>query len=342
MRFEALDVFRGLTLALMILVNTPGNGDYVYSQLQHVDWHGWTITDAVFPSFVWIIGVAVALVIPRRLEQGLTKSKILQQAARRTAILFLLGVLLYLYPHFEIATFRLLGVLQRLAICYFATVLAVLYLKPKPRAILAVGLLAVYWIAMKLGGDLTLEGNLAHAIDRALLGVHNYRHTKTWDPEGILSTIPAIASCLLGAVAAQNLKPLPLLRMGAILAISGQILNLSFPINKMLWSPSFVAWMAGWDAILLGLLIWAIDEKQIKTPFAPFKWLGMNAILMYLISEYVEVTLSWQGWKQSLYQTLFTPWFSPINASLAYALTYVALHTLIAYWLYQRKLFVRI
>lgn len=342
MRLEALDVFRGLTLALMILVNTPGDGSHVYSQLQHVRWHGWTITDAVFPSFVWIIGVAVALVLPRRLAQGQKPGEIVAQAGRRTAILFLLGVLLYLYPHFEFGTFRLLGVLQRLAICYFATVLAVLYLSPRARAYLAVSLLAGYWVAMKLGGDLTVEGNLAHAVDRALLGVHNYARTKTWDPEGVLSTIPAIGSCLLGAVAAEKLQPLPLLRMGALLAVAGQILNLSFPINKMLWSPSFVAWMAGWDAIILGALIWCIDERGIRTPFAPFRWLGMNAILMYLISEYVEVTLDWQGWKQSIYQTLFVPFFSPYNASLAYGLAYVLFHVTIAYWLYQKKRFVRI
>jgi predicted acyltransferase len=296
----------------------------------------------VFPGFVWIIGVAVALVVPRRLGQGMTSRRIVVQAARRTAILFLLGVLLYLYPDFEFGTFRLLGVLQRLAICYFATVLAVLYLQPKARAYLAVGLLAGYWIAMKLGGDLTLEGNLAHAVDRALLGVHNYSHTKTWDPEGVLSTIPAIASCLLGAIAAGDLKPGPLLRMGALLAVAGQVLHLSFPINKMLWSPSFVAWMAGLDAMLLGALIWAIDEKGVRKPFAPFLWLGMNAILMYLISEYVEVTLAWQGWKVRIFQAAFAPYFSPVNASLAYGLVYVALHILIAYWLYRRKRFVRI
>ncbi len=342
MRFEALDVFRGLTLALMILVNTPGDGTHVYGQLKHVRWDGWTITDAVFPSFVWIIGVAVALVVPRRLGQGIATGQIVRQAARRTAILFGLGVLLYLYPDFEFATFRLLGVLQRLAICYFATVLAVLYLGPRARVYLAVGLLAAYWIAMKSGGDLTVEGNLAHAIDRAVLGVHNYSHTKTWDPEGVLSTVPAIASCLLGAIAAQNLKPGPLLRMGAVLAVAGQAMALSFPINKMLWSPSFVAWMAGLDAMLLGALIWAIDEKGIRKPFAPFLWLGMNAILMYLISEYVEVTLAWQGWKERIFAAVFAPYFSPVNASLAYGLVYVALHIAVAYWLYRRKQFVRI
>jgi predicted acyltransferase len=342
MRLEALDVFRGLTLALMILVNTPGDGDHVYSQLQHVDWHGWTITDGVFPSFVWIIGVAAALVIPRRLAQGRSKAEILQQATRRSVILFLLGVLLYLYPHFEWGTFRLLGVLQRLAICYWFTAVAVLYLSARAQASVAALCLGGYWIAMALGGDLSQEGNLAHAVDRALLGVHNYSHTKTWDPEGVLSTIPAIASCLIGALAGLRLEPRFLLLSGAALAVAGQVAGLAFPINKMLWSPSFVLWMAGLDAMLLGALIHAIDGRGVRKPFAPFLWLGMNAILMYLLSEYIEITLAWQGWKQQIHHALFVPWFSSVNASLAYALTYVLLHVLIAFILYRRKVFVRI
>ncbi|GAB4361325.1 MAG: heparan-alpha-glucosaminide N-acetyltransferase domain-containing protein [Bryobacter sp.] len=341
-RLASLDVFRGLTIALMILVNTPGDGRTTYAPLQHVPWHGWTITDGVFPSFVWIIGLAVTLVVPRRLASGLAPRAILSQAARRTAILFGLGVFLYAFPHFNLETFRILGVLQRLALCYFATVLAVLYFPWRAQLGLAFGLLAAYWIAMVSYGPLTVEGNLAHAIDRAILGSHNYGNTKTWDPEGILSTVPAIASCLLGAVAGKFLKVPVLLFSGLVLAIAGQLAGFFFPINKMLWSPSFVLWMAGLDAILMGALLWIVDQKGWRAWARPFEWMGMNAITLYLVSEFVEITLQWRGWKEPIYRTVFLPLASPYNASLLYALTYVALHAVLAYWLWRKKIFLRV
>lgn len=341
-RLVSLDVFRGLTIALMILVNTPGDGNTTYAQLQHVEWHGWTMTDGVFPSFVWIIGLAVMLVVPRRIASGLSKSNILRQAARRSAILFALGVFLYAFPDFNIDTFRILGVLQRLAICYFFTVLAVLYLDWRGLLATAALLLASYWIAMVSYGPLTMEGNLAHAIDRALLGSHNYQETKTWDPEGILSTIPAIASCLLGAVAGSFLQVRVLLTAGALLAAAGQFAGLFFPINKVIWSPSFVLWMAGLDAILMGALLWIVDEKKWRSWCHPFQWMGMNAIVLYMVSEFLEMTLRWRGWKEPVYRAIFLPLADPYNASLLYALTYTALHVLLAWWLYRRQIFIRV
>jgi predicted acyltransferase len=348
-RLLSLDVFRGLTLALMVLVNTPGNGEHVYPPLQHAKWHGWTPTDCVFPSFVWIIGVAVTLVIPRRLAQGQSKSQVLAQAAKRTAILFAWGLLLYAFPSFPLDSFRILGVLQRLALCYFATVLAVLYLGPRVQALLAFGLLAAYCAAMKLipapgflAGDLSVEGNLAHYIDRLVLGAHNYANTKTWDPEGVLSTIPAIASCLLGALAALRLQPVVLALSGVALATSGLVLDAWFPINKSLWTPTFVLLMAGLDSLILGALIWIVDQRGWIAGFRPFQWLGANAIVIYLVSEFLVISLDAAGWRQLLYERLFATWASPINASLAFALVYTGLHVALAWWLWRRRIFVRV
>ncbi len=341
-RLDSLDVFRGLTMALMILVNTAGDGAHVYPQLKHVPWHGWTLTDCVFPSFVWIIGVAAGLVLPRKLASGQTRARLLVQAARRAAILFCLGLLLYLYPHFHWESFRALGVLQRLAICYFATALAVLWLGWRALLGLAAALLAGYWILMVGYGDLTLEGNLAHAVDRAVLGSHNYANTKTWDPEGILSTIPAIASCLLGAAAAPHLRPQVLIPAGIFATALGLFADQWFPINKMLWSPSFVLLVAGLDAIGLGVLLWLVDEQGWKSWCSPFRWLGVNAITMYLASELLEMTLQALGWKVPLYQAVFAPLASPVNASLLYALAYTLLHVALAWALWRRRIFIRI
>jgi hypothetical protein len=195
-------------MAFMILVNTPGDGRHVYWPLEHAEWHGWTPTDVVFPSFLWIVGLAMTLSLGRKLARGDSRAVLFGSAARRAAILFVLGVLVYVYPQFDLHTERILGVLQRIAICYFAAAAIFLTTKVRGQIVWIVSLMAVYWLLMAFApvpgygaGRLDVEGNFAHYIDRVVLGPHNYIWTKTWDPEGIVSTLPAIATCLLGIIA---------------------------------------------------------------------------------------------------------------------------------------------
>jgi len=341
-RLLSLDAFRGLTIALMILVNTPGDGRTVYGPLQHADWHGWTITDCVFPSFVWIVGVAITLSLGR-------KAVSYRDILRRSAILFGLGLLIYAFPHFPLDTFRILGVLQRIAICYAVTAFLFLHTNVRGQIVITALLLGGYWLMMALGGDMTVDGNLAHAIDRAVLGAHNYSQTKTWDPEGILSTLPAIATCLLGVLAGHILRSSAnaetrtrrLILAGVVLAAVGLILDPLFPINKKLWTSTFVLLMAGIDFIVFGAMYWLIDVRHIVKPFRPAIVMGMNAIALYLSSEFIEIGLSESGWKQAFYERIFLPMASPMNASLLYAVTYVLFHLALAYYLHSKKLYLR-
>lgn len=357
LRLTSLDGFRGATMALMVLVNDPGHGDHVYAPLQHAEWHGWTPTDVVFPSFVWIVGVAITLSLGRKLASNESRTAILTQAFRRAAILFSLGLLIYAVPEFSFSTQRILGVLQRIAICYAVTVPIYLTTGLRGQIVWIAGLLSVYWALMAFApvpgygaGRLDVEGNFAHYIDRIVLGAHNYVHTKTWDPEGIVSTLPAIATMLLGVVAGHILawkrslseRTRMLLVTGILLTAAGLFCDQWLPINKKLWTSSFTLFMAGLDFILFSLFLWIADGLGYKRFFQPFVILGMNAIAIYLVSEAGEILLSALGWKTWIFQNVFLPLASPINASLLYALAYTFANFLVAWVLYRKKLFFRI
>jgi predicted acyltransferase len=340
-RLLSLDAFRGLIMAFMVLVNTPGTGAYVYPPLRHAEWHGWTPTDVVFPSFVWIVGVAITLA--RRPTMGKT--------LRRGAVLFGLGLLVYLYPHFDFSTARILGVLQRIAICYVATVAITRWTGVRGQVLWTAGLLAGYWVLMAVGGGgrFDVEGNFAHTVDRMVLGVHNYANTKTWDPEGIVSTIPAIATCLLGVLAGQVLARKEdlarrctwLLVMGNLLLAAALVLDHWLPVNKQLWTSSFTLLMAGLDFVMLAMMVWLVDEYKVQRPFAPFVILGRNAIAVYMASELIDISLHALGWRVPLYESLFAPLASPMNSSLLYAVAYVLVNFLIAWGLHRRGWYLR-
>jgi predicted acyltransferase len=356
-RLQALDAFRGLTIFFMVLVNTPGDGNNSYPPLQHADWHGWTITDAVFPSFVWIVGVAITLSLGRKLELNTPRQSLHGDIVRRAIILFTLGLLLYAFPTFPLDTFRILGVLQRIAICYAITSFIFLYTNVLTQIAAIIALFSLYAFLMKwipapgfAPGDLSVEGNFAHYIDRIILGTHNYSQTKTWDPEGIISTLPAIGTCLLGVLAGHILKTSwhlndrtqRLLLIGAGLAASGLMLDTWMPINKKLWTPSFTLFMAGLDFMLFGAMLWLIDGRKVIAPFRPAIIMGMNAIAIYLSSEFLITILDFTGWRDAIYHALFLPLASPVNASLLFALTYSLLHLLLAYILFRRNWFLKI
>ena len=338
-RLVSLDAFRGATIALMILVNTAGMFRQQYAPLRHAEWHGWTITDTVFPSFLWIVGVSIAIARPKSIAA----------IRRRGAILFALGLFLYGVPSFDLATWRILGVLQRIAICYVAAALVHRYLGVRAQIACTAALLLLY-AALMSQGTLDVEGNFAHSVDRAVLGAHNYSETKTWDPEGIVSTLPAIATALFGLLAGSLVRrPLPLAErttwmfvIGSGLIVAGLIADAWMPINKKLWTASFAVFMAGLDYAALAVCLWLMDGQGYRRWSRPFVILGMNAIAMYMLSELGEVLLTMAGWRMAVHDTLFASWLSPNNASLAYSLAYTALMFIAAYAMYRRNWFIRV
>ena len=363
-RLVSLDAFRGAIMALMVLVNTAGGFPGTYGPLRHADWNGWTITDVVFPSFVWIIGVSLCLSLNKRLSAGVTRDRLVMQVLRRGAIIYCLGLLVYAFPYFNLTTLRVLGVLQRLAICYVAGSLLYLFTGIRTQIACIVLLLASYWALMIFvpvpgygAGRLDVEGNLAHWIDRMVLGNHNYAETKTWDPEGIVSTLPAIASVLFGVMAAHLLRMKSALSerttwlylTGSALLTLGLICDAWLPINKKLWTTSFAIFMAGLDFVMFASTLWLIDGMGYRRLARPFVVLGMNAISIYMIAELLETTMNVVRWPGSgasvrawLYGHLYAPVFSPANASLVFALSYVALMFAIAYAMYRRGWFLRV
>ncbi len=362
-RLTALDAFRGAAMLLMVLVN-DGGGPRSYGQLEHSQWNGWTLTDAVFPSFLWIVGVAITLSLGKRLQAGIAASSLVPRIVKRAVILYLLGFALYLAPHFDLSHSRILGVLQRIAICYLVASLLYLFTGVRGQIATIVGLLILYtalmmWVPVPgYGhGNLTVEGNFAHYVDSIVLGAHNYAQTRTWDPEGLISTLPAIATALLGVMAGYVLRFKVsltkrigwLLVIGAVLFCCGEIWNLWMPINKKLWSCSFTLLMAGLDFMVLAVSLWFIDERGYKKIVKPLLIVGMNSIAVYLASEVFSEVLDdihAGSHGASLHRLIYNRFFAPLgsveNASLLWALTFTLLMYLLAYFLYKKSWFWRI
>jgi predicted acyltransferase len=363
-RLTSLDVFRGITIALMILVNNPGGASY-YSFLQHANWNGWTLADLVFPFFIFIVGAAVPFAFANKLDQGTSKKRLLARVARRTIILFALGLLINGFPTFNLATFRVMGVLQRIALCYLFASLVFLFLKPKWRIILTIAIPLAYWMLMTFvpvpgygPGVLTENGSLAGYVDRLLLNGHLY--TSTWDPEGLLSTLPAVATALIGVLAGQHLmsnrkpktKTANLLFFGSVSLTVGSLWDFSFPINKNLWTSSYVAFTGGIALILLATCFFIINAKGYTAWTKPFTILGLNAIFIYVLSEIGNLTLTYAtipltentsaSLKSLVYDKLFASWAGPSQGSIIYALAYLGFCWAIAAILYRKKIFLKV
>jgi predicted acyltransferase len=307
------------------------------------------------------VGVAMTFSLARRLADGVSRGRVFAQVLRRSAILYTLGVLLYAYPDFDFSSFRVMGVLQRIAICYAVAAAVYLTAGLRGRILWIVSLLAVYWLIMKLApvphygaGHLDIERNFAHYVDRIALGRHNYASTKTWDPEGIVSTLPAIATTLFGILAGGLLRSRRglaertawMFTAGNLLIAAGLVCNIWLPINKRLWTSSFALFMAGLDFVILALFIWWVDWGGHRRAVKPLVIMGMNAIAVYMASELLEGTLGAIGSAVSarawIYERLFVPLASPVNASLLYAICYTLLMYVIAYGMYRRGWFLRI
>jgi predicted acyltransferase len=348
----------------MILVNDPGNWEYVYPPLRHAEWHGWTPTDLVFPFFVFIVGVSLSLALSRRREEGASPGELYLKVFKRSILIFALGMLIRLIPHFDFASVRVPGVLQRIALCYLFAALLFLKAGSRTRLGIAIALLAGYWTALKFvpvpgygAGVLDYNGNLAGHIDQKLLAGHLYE--PAFDPEGILSTFPAVATTLLGTLTGDWLrtrkralaKTAGLLVAGAGLTALGLALHRYFPINKKLWTSTFVIFTAGAALLLLGLFYYLIEERGWRKWAVPLFIFGTNAIAAYagsilIVKLLAPIKVSSGGQPVALgtwiYQHLFVPWAGNLNGSLAYALCYVLLWLGLMTPLYRKRIFIKI
>ena len=381
-RLLALDIFRGITIAAMILVNNPGSWSYVYAPLRHATWHGYTPTDLIFPFFVFIVGISINIVMQREVTRGSDRISLLKTAGIRAAKLFGLGLFLALFYYdfnqpnyswlaYELYQVRVMGVLQRLGIVFVATVAIVLWFGNYGRLLWFIALLIGYWLALILipynlpdgtieQGLLEYGNSLAAWFDSTIIGAkHLYYSTAeplAFDPEGVLSTLPAIASWLAGVFTGQILtnpdkslhrKVKLMFVTGTALLVAGHLWNLVLPINKALWTPSYVEVSTGWALISLAVLTCLVDMKGYKAWSAPFVVFGANAIFFYVFSAIVArlmIMIPWQNTslQGAIYFKFLQPTFGYFNGSLMFALLFLFVSYFVMHWLYKKQIFFKV
>ena len=365
-RLLSLDFFRGITIAAMILVNNPGDWTHVYPPLLHAKWHGWTPTDLIFPFFLFIVGVSITLAFSVKKENHLPAKDLHWRIIRRTLMLFALGLFLSGFPLYDLTSIRVPGVLQRIAVCYFVASFAFLYTGVRGQTVLAFVLLLVYWAVMEWypvpgvgAGSYEPGANFSAWVDQYFLDGHLWLQTKTWDPEGIFSTLPAISTTLFGVLTGHLLrqqtpamrKLVFMLAFGSIAIATGYAWHHWLPINKNLWTSSYAIFMSGMAIVTLGVCYYLIDIKGWRKGVKPFCVYGMNAITVFVLSGIVGRLLYLIKWpsgegvislKEWLVNTLFLPWLSPVNASLAYALCFVFISYLAMHYLYIKQIFIKV
>jgi predicted acyltransferase len=364
-RLLALDCFRGITIAAMILVNSPGAGHHGFSFLRHARWNGWRPADLIFPAFLFIAGVAVPLSFARQIELGVSRQALRAKILTRTRIIFGLGLLLNALPYFDWDVLRIPGVLQRIALCYGTAALLALYLDIRAQAMVALFLLVGYWALLTLvpvpghgAGVLEPGADLGSYVDRLLMGTHLGRDG--WDPEGLLSTLPAIATTLAGVLAGHWLRAAPSARRclagltfaGVAAVLLGLVWNAWLPINKSLWTSSYAVFTAGTALLGFALCYWLVDVRGLRRWTTPFVIYGTNPILAYGLSSLMTKGLalirvpgpdgSTLTLHTYLFHRLFTPLAPPAAASFLYALTYTLLWLAVMSVLYRRGVFVKI
>jgi predicted acyltransferase len=394
-RLLSLDVFRGMTIAGMLLVNDPGSWGAIYPPLEHAAWHGWTPTDLIFPFFLFIVGITTHLSLEARRARGDDEGALIRQIVRRGLLIFLAGLLVNGFPFFtwgavdgianpsflervvdRLYHWRIMGVLQRIGLAYMCAALLCFRTTLKQQVAIAATLLFGYWFAMTLlpvppNGFLGIDvlhspsETLAAYFDRLLLdwgkyGNHLWVNSLTWDPEGPFSTIPAVGTAMLGIICGRWISaPRPLserlagmFAVGSIAMMAGLMWNWSFPINKSLWTSSYVLFTAGMAAVALATCMWIIDEHRVTGWTKPFVIYGMNPIVAFVGSgitarliysifkvESNERPIALQAW---IYQTFYASWLAPRNASLLFAITFVLVWFAILWVLYRRRIFVKL
>jgi len=363
-RLVSVDAFRGLTIAAMILVNNPASWSYIYPPLRHAEWHGWTPTDLVFPFFLFIVGISISLSFSRRMEEGQAGTSLYVKVLKRAMIIFALGIVLHLIPRFHFSTLRIPGVLQRIAVCFLFGALIYLKAKAKGRIAISAVILVGYWALLKFvpvpgygAGVLNFQGNLCGYVDSKLLAGHLYK--AAFDPEGLLSTLPAIVTVLLGTLAGDWLrsgktifrKTLMFFSAGIILTLAGLLLHPLFPINKQLWTSTYVLFSAGLALIIFGICFFIIEGFGVKRWAYPFLVLGANAITVFagstLVVKLLMLVKITEGGKTVwpvtyLYNHVLSPALGPYLGSLAYPIFFILLWIGIMLPLYRNKIFIKI
>jgi predicted acyltransferase len=362
-RLMALDVMRGLTIALMILVNTPGSWEYVYPPLLHSKWNGCTPTDLVFPFFLFIVGVSMWFSF-KKFDRGITQ-KSFKKVLKRAVIMFLLGVFLNAFPNFDFENLRYLGVLQRIAIAYFIGALLCMQFNQKQLLFIFGGILIGYWGLLFFGaseGPFDLSSNLVLKVDLLLFGEnHLYKGFGIpFDPEGFLSSIPSVATLLMGYFSGRLIELTgdtveiikKLVAIGSVNVAIGYLWGFIFPINKALWTSTYVLYTGGLAMIFLAFLLWFIDVKGFKKWAKPFIHFGTNPLAIYMFSGiYVLIIVylisiptaegSISGYDY-LYSQICVPLAGNMNGSLLFAIAHIIFFWFLTYILYKKKIFIKI
>lgn len=366
-RFIALDVLRGMTICFMIIVNNPGSGAEPFAPLLHASWNGFTPTDLVFPTFLFAVGNAMSFSMPKYRQLG--TGSVLGKIFKRTIIIFILGYLMYWFPFFRetqgggyhlspISNTRIMGVLQRIALAYCAAGLMIHFLSKKTVWALSIIFLLGYWLILYVGGDYSMTGNAGHKLDLILFGESHLYHGEgvAFDPEGLLSTMPSIVNVILGYYAGvfiqqkgKSFETVAKLLIGAFgLLCIAYFWDFVFPINKKLWTSSFVLYTVGLDLAILGILIFILEIKAITKGAYFFQVFGKNPLFIYILSEilYTVFYMIKTGSGTPVYVAVNNSFFQKILpgawGSLAFALCYVLLCWLIGYWMDRRKIYVRV
>jgi predicted acyltransferase len=378
-RLASLDAFRGFTIAAMVLVNNPGDWNHLYGQLDHATWNGWTFTDTIFPFFLFIGGVSMALSLGRLAEAGADKPALLRKLAWRAVLIFLIGLTLNLIPNFNFATVRIPGVLQRIAVCTLLAAPIVVYLGWRAQLAVIAALLALYsglmlFVAVPDAHGVWSAGSLEPGrdfgafVDRWLLEGHLWAKSKTWDPEGLVSTLPALCSQLAGVLAGRWLRSgatrseqTVWMMLGglACLALGSTGDALLMPINKSLWTPCYAVWMTGWALLAFAAFYWLLDASpdaalraRARRWSKPFLIYGMNALFIFAFSGFIAKMLGFIKFHQAdgstlalgrmLYAPLAALPIAPVNASLLHALLFNASMFCVAWFMWRKKWFVKV
>lgn len=369
-RYLALDVLRGLTIALMILVNTPGSWSTVYAPFKHSAWHGFTITDLVFPTFLFVVGNAMSFSL--RKYEGKDESLFLKKIFKRSILIFFIGLFLNAFPFLyrdeagdlafnNLANIRIMGVLQRIALCYLIASLLIHYLKLKVAVVASILILFGYWLVMYIFGDqpdpYALTGNAALKFDLMLFRPENlYRgFGLAFDPEGLLSTFPAVVNVVAGYLAGIFIQKSgntystvwKLVLAGIIAVILSEIWDPFFPINKAIWTSSYVLLSIGWALIIIALLILIIELWKLKGWTYFFEVFGKNPLFIYVLSGLVVMLMSIilvnsEGLQTWIYKNGFLSWLTDFNASLVFAICYVLVMWIVGYIMDKRNIYIKV
>jgi predicted acyltransferase len=356
----------------MLLVNNPGSWNAIYPPLEHAPWHGWTPTDLIFPFFLFIVGITTHLSLGARRTKGASDADLIRQIVRRGVILVICGLALASFPYLpltRITQMRVPGVLQRIGVAYLCGGLLTLRTSWKQQLGILASLLLGYWAAQTLipvpglAGPPSLDdpsGTLSAWLDRTIFGSHLWAASKTWDPEGLLTTVPAVGTVILGALCGRWLDPrrdlmarlVGMFAVGALAMVAGLIWHWVFPINKNLWTSSYVVFTAGMGTVALATCIWVVDVLGLRRWTLPAVVFGMNPLIAFLgsgimaraISTLVKVDLSGERVpiQRLIYERGFASWLEPRKASLLFAITFVLVWATLLWGLYRKRIFLKV